>query len=41
VPAAIAEDGARFELDMGGGTTATATVHRGAFVDPDGERLRS
>ena len=41
VPAAIAQDGARFALDMGGGATAEATVHIGAFVDPDGERLRS
>jgi sarcosine oxidase, subunit alpha len=41
VPAAIAQDGARFALDMGGGATAQATVHTGAFVDPDGERLRS
>lgn len=41
VPAAVADDGARFEVDLGGGATATATVHGGAFVDPDGERLRS
>jgi aminomethyltransferase len=41
VPAAIAHDGARFSLDMGDGATAEATVHIGAFVDPDGERLRS
>ena len=41
VPAAIAEDGARFEVDLGGGASATATVHEGAFVDPEGERLRA
>jgi sarcosine oxidase subunit alpha len=41
VPAAIAHDGARFAVDMGAGATADATVHVGAFVDADGERLRS
>jgi sarcosine oxidase subunit alpha len=41
VPAAIAHDGAQFAVDMGDGATAGATVHTGAFVDPDGERLRS
>jgi sarcosine oxidase subunit alpha len=40
VPAAVAEEGSRFEVDMGG-ATASATVHAGAFVDPDGERLRA
>jgi len=41
VPDAIAHEGAQFAVDMGDGATARATVHLGAFVDPDGERLRS
>jgi sarcosine oxidase subunit alpha len=41
VPAAIADAGGDFDIDMGGGRRATGSVHVGAFFDPDGERLRS
>jgi len=41
VPAAIAQDGERFEIDMGEGRRAQATVHLAPFHDPDGERLRA
>lgn len=41
VPASIAGDGGRFEIDMGAGRRAVATVHTGAFFDPTGERLRA
>ena len=41
VPAELGEDGARFEMDMGEGRRAEAIVHVGAFVDPDGKRLRA
>jgi sarcosine oxidase subunit alpha len=40
VPAALAEDGARFEMDMGEGRRAAGTVHLAPFHDPDGERMR-
>jgi sarcosine oxidase subunit alpha len=40
VPAALAEDGARFEMDMGEGRRAAATVHLAPFYDPAGERMR-
>jgi sarcosine oxidase subunit alpha len=41
VPAGIAHDGARFEMDMGEGRRAPATVHLAPFYDPDGERMRA
>jgi sarcosine oxidase, subunit alpha len=41
VPAGLAQEGAHFEMDMGERERAAATVHIGAFVDPDGERLRA
>ncbi len=41
VPAAVAHDDARFEMDMGEGRRATATVHLAPFHDPDGERMRA
>jgi sarcosine oxidase, subunit alpha len=41
VPAALAEDGARFEMDMGDGRRAAATVHLAPFHDPGGERMRA
>jgi sarcosine oxidase subunit alpha len=41
VPAALAQDGARFEMDMGEGRRAAATVHLAPFYDPDGERMRA
>lgn len=40
VPPDLAQDGARFEIRVGG-RLETASVHLSAFYDPDGERLRS
>jgi glycine cleavage system aminomethyltransferase T len=40
VPPEIAADDATFEVDMGQGRRARATVHLGPFFDPAGERLR-
>jgi sarcosine oxidase subunit alpha len=41
VPAGVAHDDARFEMDMGEGRRASATVHLAPFYDPDGERMRA
>jgi glycine cleavage system aminomethyltransferase T len=41
VPAANARDDASFEIDMGDGRRAAATVHLEPFFDPAGERLRA
>jgi sarcosine oxidase subunit alpha len=41
VPASIAHDDARFEMDMGDGGRADATVHLAPFYDPDGERMKA
>jgi glycine cleavage system aminomethyltransferase T len=41
VPPATAVPDATFLVDMGEGRRAEATVHLGAFVDADGERLRT